>query len=78
MALVSMGAAAFTVCSSYGFERPFDPSRMAANVASGVGFIGAGVITTSANNNNNNSQINIVHGLTTAGKIWILGLFLFC
>mmetsp|Transcript_38210 Transcript_38210/g.92927 ORF Transcript_38210/g.92927 Transcript_38210/m.92927 type:complete len:444 (-) Transcript_38210:1000-2331(-) len=72
MALVSMGAAAFTVCSSYGFASfievgcRYDPSRMAANVISGVGFVGAGVITTSARNNE-----NIVHGLTTAATIWL-------
>lgn len=69
MSLVAMGAAAFTVCSMYGFTSAgrYDPSRMASNVASGVGFIGAGVITTSSNNRNT----NIVHGLTTAAAIWI-------
>lgn len=49
-------------------------SRMAANVASGVGFVGAGVITTSMRNqdkgNPNNPQNNVVHGLTTAATIW--------
>jgi putative Mg2+ transporter-C (MgtC) family protein len=68
MALVAMGASAFTVCSCYGFAHigHYDPSRMAANVASGVGFVGAGVITTSAN-----SSQNVVHGLTTAATIWL-------
>jgi putative Mg2+ transporter-C (MgtC) family protein len=67
-----MGASAFTVCSAYGFIQfaelgmKCDPSRMAANVASGVGFVGAGVITTSAAN-----QQNVVHGLTTAATIWL-------
>ena len=49
-------------------------SRMAANVASGVGFVGAGVITTSMRDqekgNQNNPQSNVVHGLTTAATIW--------
>jgi putative Mg2+ transporter-C (MgtC) family protein len=68
MALVAMGASAFTVCSCYGFAHigHYDPSRMAANVASGVGFVGAGVITTSTN-----SSQNVVHGLTTAATIWL-------
>lgn len=66
MALVSLGAAAFTMCSAYGFHGKVDPSRMAANVASGVGFLGAGVITTEAR-----SQSEVVHGLTTAAAIWL-------
>jgi len=77
MSLVSMGAAVFTICSSYGFLNfaKVDASRMAANVASGVGFVGAGVITTSMRNQNsrspNNAQNNVVHGLTTAATIWL-------
>jgi len=72
MSLVSLGACAFTLCSMYGFVGiPYtfgngykvDPSRMASNVASGVGFIGAGVITSDARNN--------VNGLTTAAAIWM-------
>jgi len=63
MTLVSLGAALFTMCSAYAFPRG-DPTRMAANVASGVGFLGAGVITT---NNNDNTP----SGLTTAAAIWM-------
>jgi putative Mg2+ transporter-C (MgtC) family protein len=70
MALVSLGAAAFTICSAYGFAGKCDPSRMAANVASGVGFLGAGVITTQARMTKTESY-NIVHGLTTAAAIWL-------
>ena len=71
MALVSLGACAFTVCSSFGFSMfgRYDPSRMASNVASGVGFVGAGVITTTSNSMD--SRHSIVHGLTTATAIWI-------
>jgi MFS superfamily sulfate permease-like transporter len=39
---------------------------MAANVISGVGFVGAGVITTTAH-----QRQNVVHGLTTAATIWL-------
>jgi len=68
MALVAMGASAYTVCSAYGFANfgHYDPGRMASNVASGVGFVGAGVITTSASRNQ-----SVVHGLTTAATIWL-------
>mmetsp|Transcript_20706 Transcript_20706/g.57215 ORF Transcript_20706/g.57215 Transcript_20706/m.57215 type:complete len:102 (+) Transcript_20706:1139-1444(+) len=45
MSLVALGAALFTLCSRHGFAGThYDTSRMASNVASGVGFIGAGVI----------------------------------
>jgi putative Mg2+ transporter-C (MgtC) family protein len=66
MSLVALGACAFTICSMYGFAGTrCDTARIAANVASGVGFIGAGVITTSTRNSH-----NLVHGLTTAATIW--------
>lgn len=83
MALVSLGACAFTLCSLYGFLPEInkmseffptatnyvkvDPSRMASSVASGVGFIGAGVIT----NNKRSDGENSVRGLTTAAAIWV-------
>ena len=71
MALVALGACAFTICSSIGFSHlgnaKCDPSRMASNVASGVGFVGAGVITTSANGSD--SRQSMVHGLTTATAV---------
>lgn len=68
MALVSLGAATFTVCSAHGFATG-DPSRMAANVASGVGFVGAGVITTTTTASGGSDTL--VHGLTTAAAIWL-------
>jgi putative Mg2+ transporter-C (MgtC) family protein len=76
MALVSVGAAMFTISSMYGFAAigKYDPSRMAANVASGVGFIGAGVITTSSSSSDSEERRgggSIVHGLTTAAAIWL-------
>lgn len=82
LSLVSMAAAAYTICSSFGFAGfgRVDPSRMAANVASGVGFIGAGVITTSTIQQRQEDHVgssklslpsNTVHGLTTAAAIWL-------
>ncbi len=46
MGLVAIGAALFGIVSQYGFTHG-DPSRVAASICSGVGFLGAGVITTS-------------------------------
>jgi putative Mg2+ transporter-C (MgtC) family protein len=83
MALVSLGSAGFTLCSLYGFGPPgrYDVSRMASAVASGIGFIGAGVITTTTTNNRSvdandeqsllSSNESCVHGLTTAAAVWI-------
>ena len=65
----------FAVSNRHFFAFLYAASRMAANVASGVGFVGAGVITTSMRNqdkkNPNNPQNNVVHGLTTAATIWL-------
>jgi putative Mg2+ transporter-C (MgtC) family protein len=67
-ARVSLGSALFMVVSIFGFsdilnERHviLDPSRVAAQVASGIGFIGAGTIIL---------RREIVKGLTTAASIW--------
>lgn len=66
--LVGLGAALFTIVSAYGFpglaaDRPSDPGRIAAQVVTGVGFLGAGVIFT---------RTKVVHGLTTAATIWLV------
>ena len=71
MSLVSLGAAVFTLCSIYGFMGDYDTSRMASNVASGVGFIGAGVITNNRKQNSSYEQGSSVKGLTTAAAIWV-------
>jgi uncharacterized membrane protein YhiD involved in acid resistance len=43
--LVSLGAALFTVVSAFGFSgSAVDPTRIAAQIVSGIGFIGAGTI----------------------------------
>lgn len=41
--LVALGACTFTLVSQFGFVGKADQARVAASVASGVGFIGAGV-----------------------------------
>lgn len=71
MALVSLGAAIFTIIS---LGIPGDKSRMAASVASGVGFIGAGVISQNGFEDSSRSggrRIQQVNGLTTATAIWV-------
>jgi len=62
--LIGSGAALFTLVSIYGFNGAFDPSRVAAGVVAGVGFIGAGVIFRGMRGEG-------VAGLTTAASIWI-------
>lgn len=62
--LVAVGSALFMIISQWGFagaER-FDASRIAAQVVSGIGFIGAGTII---------FQKNVVRGLTTAAGLWV-------
>ncbi|MFT8317014.1 MAG: MgtC/SapB family protein [Sporolactobacillus sp.] len=66
--LVSLGSALIMIVSQYGFQQIIneknvilDPSRVAAQVVSGIGFIGAGTIIV---------QKKFVHGLTTAAGVW--------
>lgn len=59
--VVAAGAALFTVVSIYGFSET-DPSRVAAQVVTGIGFIGAGMIM---------HRETAVHGLTSAAGIWL-------
>jgi putative Mg2+ transporter-C (MgtC) family protein len=61
--LICMGAALFTLVSIFGFTGLADPSRVAAGVVTGIGFIGAGAIIF-------RSQEGYVTGLTTAATIW--------
>jgi putative Mg2+ transporter-C (MgtC) family protein len=61
-ALVALGAALFTIVSAYGFGGDLvDPTRIAAQIVSGIGFIGAGTILQHRGN---------VRGLTTAASLW--------
>ena len=60
--LVSLGAALFTVVSAFGFAGPtVDPTRIAAQIVSGIGFIGAGTILQFRGH---------IRGLTTAASLW--------
>ncbi|MEO7295143.1 MAG: MgtC/SapB family protein [Candidatus Limnocylindria bacterium] len=61
-ALVSLGSAIFTVISAYALTGPgSDPSRIAAQIVSGIGFLGGGAIL---------HYGGTVRGLTTAASLW--------
>jgi putative Mg2+ transporter-C (MgtC) family protein len=67
--LVGVGSALFLIVSKYGFtdvlepgRTSFDPSRVAAQIVSGIGFIGGGLIFVRG---------DIVRGLTTAAIVWM-------
>ena len=72
--LLGLGAALFTLVSAYGFTEfteaalqsggrgmQFDPTRIAAQIVTGIGFLGAGAII---------RQGTDVRGLTTAASLW--------
>jgi putative Mg2+ transporter-C (MgtC) family protein len=60
--LLTIGACLFTLVSAYGFGAgPRDPSRLAAQVVTGIGFLGGGAIVRHG---------LTVKGLTTAASIW--------
>ncbi len=65
--LVCAGSVCFTVAGIYGFQAvengPRDPARVAAQVVSGIGFLGAGTIFRTP---------STVRGLTTAASIWLV------
>jgi putative Mg2+ transporter-C (MgtC) family protein len=69
--LVALGSALFMIVSAYGFEgamltpeHRWDVSRVASQVVSGIGFIGAGTIIF-------RKTENVVVGLTTAAGLWV-------
>ena len=70
--LVSVGSALFTIVSAYGFREFLvhggnvvraDPTRIAAQIVSGIGFLGAGAII---------RQGFSIRGLTTAATLWLV------
>jgi len=70
--LVSLGAGLFTIVSAYGFHEFLtsgasvvraDPTRIAAQIVTGIGFLGAGAIIREGLS---------VRGLTTAGSLWVV------
>ena len=64
-ALVCLGSTVFTLISYLGFSSQdgVDPTRIAAGIVTGIGFIGAGVIF---------RQGSLVRGVTTAASIWVV------
>jgi len=67
--LVALGSCLFMLLSAYGFDAvlghdhvSYDPSRIASQVVTGIGFIGAGTIIL---------QKQVVRGLTTAAGLWV-------
>ncbi|MGM1046846.1 putative Mg2+ transporter-C (MgtC) family protein [Paenibacillus uliginis N3/975] len=69
--LVAVGSTLIMLTSIYGFDNSlinhpnarFDPARLAAQVVSGIGFLGAGAILRRSN--------HIISGLTTAATLWV-------
>jgi putative Mg2+ transporter-C (MgtC) family protein len=69
--LVASGSALFTLVGAYGFSSflshgkvvSYDPSRIAAQIVTGIGFLGAGVIF---------RQGFTIRGLTTAASLWLV------
>jgi putative Mg2+ transporter-C (MgtC) family protein len=59
--LLTIGACLFTLVSAYGFGGPADPSRLAAQIVTGIGFLGGGAIVRHG---------LTVRGVTTAASIW--------
>lgn len=60
--MVCLGAALFAVVSVHGFGHNGDPARVAAQIVTGIGFLGAGAIL---------HERKSVHGLTTAASLWV-------
>ena len=58
--MVSLGSCLFTIVGAYAFGQT-DPSRVAAQIVTGIGFLGAGTIFL---------RKDLVRGLTTAATIW--------
>ncbi len=73
--LICLGAALYTIISILlpgsvsDATRPGDPGRIAAQIVSGIGFLGAGAIMQSRTS---------IHGLTTAATIWVVAAIGVC
>ena len=61
--IICVGATLFTILSLYMAQMGGDPGRIAAQIVSGVGFLGAGAILREGNK---------VSGLTTAASVWLV------
>jgi putative Mg2+ transporter-C (MgtC) family protein len=60
--IIALGCAVFTICSSTLAPDTGDPTRIAAQIVTGIGFLGAGTILRNRDG---------VHGLTTAATVWV-------
>ncbi|NLC16843.1 MAG: MgtC/SapB family protein [Clostridiales bacterium] len=68
-ALVAGGACLLMIVSKYGFLGNFDSARVAAQIVTGIGFLGAGMIL---------FKKHSIHGLTTAAGIWVTAAIGMC
>ena len=59
--IVAFGAALMMLISKFAFDAEADSARVAAQIVTGIGFLGAGIIV---------YKKNVVHGLTTASGVW--------
>jgi putative Mg2+ transporter-C (MgtC) family protein len=60
--LIALGSALFTILSLEATRNTGDPSRVAGQIVTGIGFLGGGAIMRNR---------NTVHGMTTAATIWV-------
>ena len=60
--LIALGSAVFTICSLTLAPETGDATRIAAQIVTGIGFLGAGAILRNRDG---------VHGLTTAATVWV-------
>ncbi len=69
--IVALGSATIMILSKYGFQdaKDFDAARLAAQVVSGIGFLGAGIIFV---------RHDTIQGLTTAAGIWATSAMAMC
>lgn len=69
--IVALGSAVFMILSKYGFSdmTSYDSARIAAQVVSGIGFLGAGIIFV---------RHDTIQGLTTAAGIWTTAAMAMC
>jgi putative Mg2+ transporter-C (MgtC) family protein len=68
-ALVAGGACLLMIVSKYGFTGNYDTARVAAQIVTGIGFLGAGMIL---------YKQHILHGLTTAAGVWFTAAIGMC
>ena len=59
--IVAFGSALMMIVSKHAFDSESDAARVAAQIVTGIGFLGAGIIV---------YKKNVVHGLTTAAGVW--------